>query len=166
MNTYPRLIALSFENTSDDCFMQQGAGGGFGAVLKGGTVIKATKSSLKSGTKSQMRQKAESALNPFGGNTYAAGSPGAARRAAAKAKLAQAAAGTAGTTVFQAGAGGVRTAGSTRRLNPAAAAAARRMAGTETNRPAVTTRPGQAAPAKKKGGRPKGSKNKPAKKTA
>jgi hypothetical protein len=100
---YLSLTAITFGNTGDECFLQQGAGGGYGAVLSGGKTIKANRSALNPKTKSSQRQKAESALNPFGGNTYAGASQRFSdRQAMAKAKLAGAAVGTAGVGTFTA----------------------------------------------------------------
>lgn len=92
------LTNLSFENTTDDCLLQQGAGGGYGATLSGGTTIKATRSSTNVKSKSNVRERANS------GETRAFGAPAgsskANKMAKARQKAAAAAAGTVGTGTF------------------------------------------------------------------
>jgi len=92
------LIKLSFENTTDDCLLQQGAGGGYGASLAGGVTVKATKSSTSLKTKSNVRERANSGeTRAFG---FQKGSAGASKMARAQRKLATAAKGTSGAGSF------------------------------------------------------------------
>ncbi len=100
------LIALSFENTTDDCLLQQGAGGGYGATLSDGTTIKATKAvSLNPKSNSNILERTRNAVQGNTQNISSRAFGGTnARMEAARAKAAKAAAGSAGTSTFIAGA--------------------------------------------------------------